>query len=137
MVESFLPMNNDIIYIIKESSDPRLVGKKLILEFDAGAYWFEKYILTIFKDRKDDPILYDKFSYIRLTDFLKDNQIKLVVDRKYRARYYRCLKDHPGMSTVFNIASGLYIFAISFNKGESIQQSIFEKHVNKLSKGSL
>ncbi|MBR1988212.1 MAG: hypothetical protein IKA36_04125 [Clostridia bacterium] len=130
-------MVNDIIYIIKESSNPTLVGKNLILEFDAGTRWFGKYILTIFKDRKDDPILYDAFSYIRLSSFLKDNQIKLVVDRKSRAKYYRCLQDHPGMSTVFNVASGLYIFAISFSKGESIQQSISEKRINKLNKESL
>ena len=119
-------MNNDIVYIIKESSDPNLVGKKLILEFDAGTYWFEKYILTIFKDRKDDPILYDAFSYIRLTDFLEDNQIKLDVDRNSKARYNRCLQDHTGMSTVYNVASGLPIFGISFNKGENIQQSIIK-----------
>ena len=124
--EELLPMNNDIVYIIKESSDPNLVGKKLILEFDAGTYWFEKYILTIFKDRKDDPILYDAFSYIRLTDFLEDNQIKLDVDRNSKARYNRCLQDHTGMSTVYNVASGLPIFGISFNKGENIQQSIIK-----------
>ena len=119
-------MNSDIIYIIKESSDPKLVGKKLILEFDAGTYWFEKYILTIFKDRKDDPILRDAFSYIRLTDFLENKQIKLDVDRNSKARYIRCLRDHTGMSTVHNVASGLSIFGVSFDKGESIQQSIIE-----------
>ena len=128
-------MNDDIIYIIKESSDPKLVGKKLILEFDAGTHWFEKYILTIFKDRKDVPILHDAFSYIRLTDFLEDNQIKLDVDRNSKARYNRCLQDHTGMSTVFNVASGLSIFGISFDKGESVRQSIIEKHVNELNKG--
>ena len=130
-------MDNDIIYIIKESSDPKLVGKKLILEFDVGTYWFEKYILTIFKDRKDVPILYNVFSYIGLTDFLEDNQIKLDVDRNSKARYNRCLQDHTGMSTVFNVASGLSIFGVSFDKGESIQQSIIEKHVNELNKGNL
>ena len=130
-------MNNDIIYIIKESSDPKLVGKKLILEFDAGTYWFEKYILTIFKDRKDVPIIYESFSYLRLTDFLKDKQIRLDVDRNSRARYNRCLKEHTGMSTVFNVASGLPIFGVSFDKGESVQQSIIEKHVNELNKGDL
>ena len=130
-------MNNDIVYIIKESSNPKLVGKKLILEFDAGTYWFEKYILTIFKDRKDVPILYDSFSYIGLTDFLEDNQIKLDVDKNSKARYSRCIQDYTGMSTVFNVASGLSIFAVSFDKGESIQQSIIEKHVNELNKGSL
>ena len=130
-------MNNIITYIIKESSDPKLVGKKLILEFDAGTDWFEKFILTIFKDRKDDPILYDAFSYTGLSDFLEDNQIKLDVDKNSRARYNRCLRDHTGMSTVYNVASGLSIFGVSFDKGESIQQSIIEKHVNKLNKGNL
>ena len=130
-------MNNDIIYIIKESSNPTLVGKKLILEFDAGTYWFEKYILTIFKDRKDVPILHAAFSYLRLTDFLEDNQIKLDVDRNSKARYNRCLKEHTGMSTVYNVASGLSIFGVSFDKGESIQQSIIEKHVNELNKGNI
>jgi hypothetical protein len=125
-------MNNDIIFIIKESSNTTFVGKKLILEFDAGTYWFEKYILTIFKDRKDVPILYEAFSYIGLTDFLEDNQIKLDVDRNSKARYNRCLQDHTGMAIVFNVASGLSIFAISFDKGESVHQSITKNHVNKL-----
>ena len=129
-------MNDDIIYIIKESSDPKLVGKKLVLEFDAGTYWFEKYILTIFEDRKDVPILYHSFSYIGLTDFLENNQIKLDVDRNSKARYNRCLQDHTGMSTVYNVASGLSIFGVSFDKGESIQQTIIEKHVNELNKGT-
>ena len=127
-------MNNDIIYIIKESSDPKLVGKKLILEFDVGTCWFEKYILTIFEDRKDVPILHDAFSYIGLSDFLENNQIKLVVDKNSKARYNRCLLDHTGMSSVFNVASGLTIFGVSFDKGESVQQSIIEKHVNELNK---
>ena len=130
-------MNNDIIYVIKESSDPKLVGKKLILEFDAGTYWFERYILTIFKDRKDVLILYDSFSYIGLSDFLENNQIKLDVDRNSKARYNRCLQDHTGMSSVFNVTSGLPIFGISFDKGESVQQSIIEKHVNELNKGDI
>ena len=119
--------NNNIVYIIKESSDPKLVGKKLILEFDAGTYWFEKYILTIFKDRKDVPMFHDVLSYIELTDFLEDNRIKLDVARSSKARYNRYLLDHSGMPFVFNVASGLYIFGISFNKGESVQQSIIEK----------
>ena len=99
-----MKMNNDIVYIIKESSDPTLVGKKLILEFDAGTYWFEKYILTIFKDRKDVPILYDSFSYIRLYDFLEDNQIKLDVARNSKARHNRCLRDRPAKKTVEKVS---------------------------------
>ena len=130
-------MYNDIVYVIKESSDPKLVGKKLILEFDAGTSWFEKYILTIFKDRKDDPILYDSFSYIGLSNFLENNKIRLDVDKNSKERYNRCLLDHTGMSSVFNVASGLSIFGISFDKGESVQQSIIEKHVNELNKGDL
>ena len=124
-------MNNDIVYIIKESSDPKLVGKKLILRFGTGTYWFEKYILTIFKNRKDDPILHDSFSYIGLTNFLEDNQIKLDVARSSKARYNKYLHDHSGMPFVFNVASGLYIFGISFDKGESVQQAISEKMKTK------
>ena len=126
-MEEFLPMNNDIVYIIKESSDPKLVGKKLILEFDAGTYWFEKFILTIFKDRKDDPILYDSFSYIRLCDFLEDNQIELDVAKNSKAIHNRCLQNRTDMYTAFHGVPGLTIFAVSFDKGESVHQSIIEK----------
>ncbi len=124
-------MNNNIIYIIKESSNPTLVGKKLILEFDAGTYWFEKYILTIFKDRKDVPILYDSFSYIRLCDFFEDNQINLDIDGNSKARHNRCLQNRTDMYNAFHGVPGLTIFALSFDKGEAVHQAIIEKMKTK------
>ena len=127
-------MNDDIIYIIKESSDPKLVGKKLVLEYDTEDLRIEKYILTIFEDSKDVPYLRARFTYIRLNLFLETNQVELIIDNTSTARFNRCLKEHTGLQSVWNIHSGLPIFGTTLLTSSNKSRNLCD-FVNELNKG--
>ena len=130
-------MNHEIVYIIKNSSNQKLIGKKLLLECIVEKTSCIQYILTVFEDSKDNSIMRYTFSESKLFEFLKNKHIVLELrDNASRVNFNRCLKDHTGLSMVWNVTVGLPIFGVTFDQGLNTRKHLHE-YVDELNKESI